>query len=187
MADSKKLVSTLGKAAADISKRNLAKARVVYQIHKTKELAKSRNPNRKLIDKEFDELHATIVNLVRHEKQVAKRQEEDEALVKALKEQIFLLEERVHNSEKLLRSVLDNSKKIQDIDDSLVSLYKKVVMAFDLKEASHDMPKQSKAKELKQKMAELEKAFYKLKGREKDTTKLELIENKIELLKARLK
>ena len=128
-----KLLSAITTAAKGLEARNMAKARVIHQLHRVKEMAKSLNPNRRFIDKEFDELHVKIVDLIRHEKGLLKRQEEDEHLFQSLKTHIEHLEERLKKSEELLKHSFHNTKKIDEIDTALHSLYKNVVREFDIK------------------------------------------------------
>lgn len=190
------LMSALSIAASDIKKRDFSKARMIHQFYKTKEFAKTRGHNKKLIENSFDELHARIVDLVRHEKRLIKRQEEDEHHFKSLKTHIEHLEERLKKSEKMLRHAFYNTQKIDEIDVALSSLYKKVIRVFDLKKSKEAKTKKGKSKarkapkamieRLKKALAGLESRYRNLKKKGEDTEKLEIIREKIELLKGKL-
>jgi len=198
MSIARKLVHSLSHAANNIAKCDTAKARMIYQLHETKELTQSGNRNRQIINKSFDELHARIVDLVRHEKNLLKRQEEDETEFRRLKVHIEHIEHRLKNSERLVEHFMHNTKKIDEIDRSLGALYTKVVHSFDLQHSLPSSPsglsasskatkKKSSMTQLKKTMAELEKKYQALKKTSKDTEKLELIRKKIDVLKKKIK
>lgn len=187
------LVKALSEASVRIEARNKAKSQLICQLHKTKELTKSRNPNRRVIDKEFDELHATIVRLVTHEKALIKRQEEDEGYVKNLKDYITKLEERLHKTEELLKQSLGHAQRIQQIDEAVSNLHRKVIRTFDLSEnqarekhISNKVRTDVKTSMLKRTIADLEKKYETLKKTEKDKDKLLLVRQKIDSLKAKI-
>ena len=142
-----RLIHAVASAAKNIELRDIAKARLIHQLHSVKELTFTRNPNKRLIEKEFDELHARIVDLVRHEKGLIKLQEEDAQHFGQLREHIAHIEERLKKSEEIVSHSLHNTKKIDEIDKALSSLYKKLLDTFDIKdEAISSASKKSEQK-----------------------------------------